>query len=47
MPGRAGGEWAAANPQAFGFLAIAEELVRRWPLVRAWGDVTVLEGVRR
>ncbi len=46
MPGRARGAWAAAHPQAFGLLAVAEEVVRRWPLFRAGGDVTVLEGVR-
>lgn len=47
LPGRAGAPWAAAHPQAFGLLAAAEELVRRWPLLRALGEVTVLEGVRR
>ncbi len=47
LPGRAHGAWAAAHPKAFGLLAAAEELVRRWPFLRAWGEVTGLEGVRR
>lgn len=47
LPGRARAPWAAAHPQAFGLLAAAEELVRGWPLLRAWGEITVLEGVRR
>jgi hypothetical protein len=47
LPGRARAPWAAAHPQAFGLLAVAEEVVRTWPLLRAWGEITVLEGVRR
>jgi hypothetical protein len=47
LPGPDRGEWAEAHPGAFGLLAIAEELTRRWPIVRALGETTVLEGVRR
>lgn len=47
LPGRARAAWAAAHPLAFGLLAVGEELVRRWPIVRALGEITVLEGVRR
>src|SRR5262245_17791654 len=47
LPGTSEADWAAAHPQAFGLLAVAEEVVRAWPLLRAWGALTVLEGVRR
>jgi hypothetical protein len=47
LPGTSDAAWAAAHPQAFGLLAVAEELVRTWSPLRAWGALTVLEGVRR
>jgi len=47
LPGRDQAAWAAAHPGAFGLLAMAEELVRRWPILRALGERNVLEGVRR
>ncbi len=47
LPDESRAEWAAAHPQAFGLLAVAEEVVRTWPPLRAWGAFTVLEGVRR
>jgi hypothetical protein len=47
LPGSSQAGWAAAHPQAFGLLAIAEEAIRTWPPFRAWGALTVLEGVRR
>jgi hypothetical protein len=47
LPGFGRADWAAAHPQSFGFLAVLEEIVRTWPLLRALGEVTVLEGVRR
>jgi hypothetical protein len=47
LPGPARADWAAAHPQSFGLLAVAEELVRTWPPLRAWGEITGLEGVRR
>jgi hypothetical protein len=47
LPGPDGAEWAAEHPGAFGLLAIAEELTRRWPILRALGETTVLEGERR
>jgi hypothetical protein len=40
-------DWVRRHPQAFGVLAAAEGLVRRWPLLRAAGDHLVLEGARR
>jgi hypothetical protein len=39
--------WVRRHPQAFGALAAAEGLVRRWPLLRAAGEYLVLEGARR
>ena len=39
--------WVRRHPQAFGFLAAAERLVRRWPLVRDAGQYRVIEGSRR
>ena len=47
LPGPARADWAAAHPQSFGLMAAVEELVRSWPPLRGWGEVTVLEGVRR
>jgi hypothetical protein len=47
LPGPGRADWAAAHPQSFGLLAVLEEIVRTWPPLRAWGEVTVLEGVRR
>lgn len=44
-PRRSG--WALRNPQAFGALAIAESLVRHWPILRGLGDHNVIEGARR
>jgi hypothetical protein len=47
LPGVRGAAWAADHPEGFGLLAVAEEIVRTWPPLRAWGALTVLEGVRR
>lgn len=47
VPGPEHGAWASRHPQAFGLLAIAESVVRRWPLLRALGDHDVLAGRRR
>jgi hypothetical protein len=47
LPGRREAAWAAEHPQTFGILAALEELVRGWPGLRALGEITVLEGVRR
>jgi len=38
--------WVEAHPQAFGLLAMAERVVRTWPVLRTWGDHLVIEGVR-
>jgi ubiquinone/menaquinone biosynthesis C-methylase UbiE len=47
VPSPAHDAWVARNPVAFGALAALEGLVRRWPLVRGWGDHIVIEGVRK
>jgi SAM-dependent methyltransferase len=47
LPGPQHAGWAARNPQAFGLLAIAESLVRGWPVLRGLGDHNVIEGARR
>jgi hypothetical protein len=47
VPAEARQDWVRGHPQAFGVLAAAERLVRRWPLLRAAGDYLVIEGVRR
>jgi ubiquinone/menaquinone biosynthesis C-methylase UbiE len=47
VPSPAHDAWVARNPMAFGALAALEGLVRRWPLVRGWGDHIVIEGSRR
>jgi hypothetical protein len=39
--------WVRGHPQAFGVLAAVEDLVRRWPLLRARGDYVALEVARR
>lgn len=38
--------WVHEHPQAFGILAALEGRVRRWPVLRGWGDHVVLEGAR-
>jgi SAM-dependent methyltransferase len=43
-PGRRA--WVEAHPQAFGMLAMAERLVRGFPVLRTLGDHVVIEGVR-
>lgn len=47
VPGPEHAGWVSRHPQAFGLLAIAESLVRTWPLLRALGDHNVLLGERR
>ena len=47
MPGPEFGNWPSRHPQLFGLLAIAERVVRNWPLLRNWGDHNVLLGARR
>ena len=47
LPGPAEEQWASDHPQAFGLLAALERAVRRWPVLRQLGDVSVLEGRRR
>jgi hypothetical protein len=47
VPGPAQEQWAADHPQAFGLLAALERAVRRWPVLRQLGDLSVLEGRRR
>jgi len=46
MPPPSRGDWAARHPLAFGALAATEHVVRGWPLLRALGAWTVLEGER-
>lgn len=46
LPGPDHAHWVTRHPQAFGLLAIAEGLVRAWPLLREWGDHNVIEGRR-
>jgi hypothetical protein len=47
VPGAAQREWIAEHPQAFAALAALEEPLRSWPLLRALGEYTVLDGRRR
>ena len=47
VPDESAQEWVRGHPQAFGVLAAVEGLVRRWPLLRARGEFTVIEGARR
>jgi hypothetical protein len=47
VPGEPRQEWVRRHPQAFGVLAALEGVVRRWPLVRALGDYSAIEGARR
>jgi hypothetical protein len=42
-----GAAWAQRRPLAFGLLAAAEHVVGGWPVLRALGELIVLEGVRR
>lgn len=46
LPGPEHAGWAVRHPQSFGLLAIAEGLVRAWPLLRGLGDHNVIEGRR-
>lgn len=46
IPGVEQEAWVRSNPQAFGFLAALEGVVRRWPGLRSLGQHVVLEGVR-
>lgn len=46
LPGPEHAAWAVRHPQAFGLLAVAESLVRCWPLLRGLGDHNVIEGRR-
>jgi SAM-dependent methyltransferase len=39
--------WPRLHPLILGLLAMGEDVMRRWPLVRALGDWVVHEGVRR
>ena len=39
--------WVREHPQVFGILAALEGSLRRWPVLRGWGDHVVLEGARR
>jgi hypothetical protein len=39
--------WAQRRPLVFGLLAAADHVVGAWPVLRALGDLIVLEGVRR
>jgi hypothetical protein len=47
LPGPEHAAWAARHPQAFALLAMAEGMLRGWPLLRALGDHNLLEGRRR
>ena len=47
VPGPEQGRWAAEHPQSLGLLAALERGVRRWPGLRALGELSVLEGRRR
>jgi len=47
LPGEAREEWTRRHPQAFGILAAAESVVRRWPVLRALGEYVAMEGSRR
>ncbi len=47
MPGEPRQDWVRRHPQAFGALAALEGVVRRWPVLRGFGDYVALEGVRR
>ena len=47
VPGESAQGWVRGHPQAFGVLAAVEGLVRRWPVLRAGGRYTVIEGARR
>jgi hypothetical protein len=47
VPGERREGWVRRYPQAFGVLAALEGLVRRWPLLRALGHYSALEGARR
>jgi hypothetical protein len=47
LPDPAHAAWAAEHPQGFGVLATLEARIRRWPLLRGFGDHFVLEGLRR
>jgi SAM-dependent methyltransferase len=39
--------WPRLHPVALGLLAIGEDVMRQWPVVRTLGDWVVHEGVRR
>jgi hypothetical protein len=47
VPGPDQGRWAEEHPQSLGLLAALERGVRRWPGLRALGELSVLEGRRR
>jgi hypothetical protein len=47
VPGSAQREWIAAHPLTFAALAALEQPVRPWPVARALGEYTILEGRRR
>jgi SAM-dependent methyltransferase len=47
VPGPMHEGWVRRHPQAFGAMAAAERVVRRWPGLRALGDHAVVEGYRR
>jgi hypothetical protein len=47
VPGAAQRDWIAEHPQTFAMLAAVEKPLRSWPLLRALGEYTVLEGRRR
>lgn len=47
VPGPMHERWTRRHPQAFGVLAAAERVVRRWPGLRSLGDHAVVEGHRR
>ena len=46
LPGPEQAAWPTRHPQSFGLLAIAESLVRSWPLLRGLGDHNVMQGRR-
>lgn len=47
LPGPEHSGWATRHPQAFALLAVAESVVRHWPILRSLGDHNVIEGRRR
>jgi hypothetical protein len=47
VPAESRQEWVRRHPQAFGVIAALEGVVRRWPLLRGFGDYVAIEGARR